>query len=256
MAPILLQELRVRASADGLAEVSVAHLAGTLGGLSDRHIQRLLRLLEAAGDIFAVRKAGGRGRPAQYRVRTSSDVTLSSSPEKGDLNVTLSEDVTLFDGQKGDLNVTLSGSDVTLSGLKGDTDAEGQVSPFPPPPFPPRPPYTPTPPTTTPTTRRLPPHARAAEVYRAVGAEPPAPGLLNHWAKRLGGMDPLCALLDELAGAGHLTTKGPEYVFAAVKHRVSGVGKPLAPAVPARSVADRRRLDQAAALAGRRGGAA
>jgi hypothetical protein len=219
MAPLLLTALQIQANAEGLAEVTVAHLAGTLGS-SKRHIQRLLRLLETSGAITALRQAGGRGKPAQYQV------TLSVP--KDDLEVTLST-------PNGDAPVTLS----------------GQTTLFPPP-LPPTPPYTPT---STPTTTRR-PHTQAAEVYRSVGSEPPAPGVLNKWAKLLGGMDPLCTLLDELAAAGHLTTKGQAYVFGAVKNRAAGLSKPpaAAPALGGRGVVDPRRLAQAAALAGRRTG--
>ena len=78
----------------------------------------------------------------------------------------------------------------------------------------------------------------------------------NTWAKMLGGMDPLCALLAELAAAGHLTTKGQAYVFGAVKNRVAGLSRPpaAAPVPGGRGAVDPRRLAQAAALAGRRTG--
>jgi predicted ArsR family transcriptional regulator len=73
MAPLLLTTLQVQANAEGLTEVTVAQLAGILGS-SERQIQRLLRLLETSGAITALRKSGGRGKPAQYRL----------SPQGGD----------------------------------------------------------------------------------------------------------------------------------------------------------------------------
>ncbi len=65
MAPLLLNALHRQANPEGLAEVTVAQLASTLN-TTKRHVQRLLRVLETAGALTALRKAGGRGKPGQY----------------------------------------------------------------------------------------------------------------------------------------------------------------------------------------------
>jgi hypothetical protein len=279
MAPLLLTALQLQASAEGLVEVTVAQLARTLGS-SERQVQRLLRLLETSGAITALCKAGGRGKPAQYRISTSGGrqggdsssppgrggqgvrtpravLPVTHSAPKSDAPGTLSAFKGDISTPKGDVPGTHStpygDPPVTLSNPKSDTlgTLSGQTTLFRPP-LPPTPPYTPVSiPTTTSHS-----HAKAAEVYRGVGSEPPAPGVLNTWAKLLGGMDPLCTLLAELAAAGHLTTKGQAYVFGAVKNRAAGLSRPLAaaPVSGGPGTADPRRLAQAAALAGRRTG--
>jgi hypothetical protein len=68
--------------------------------------------------------------------------------------------------------------------------------------------------------------------------------VIRLWENTLGGPDPLCALLGDLAGAGHLASKSQSYIWKAVQNRAQR------PSRPAAGVDDRRR-QQAAALAQR-----
>jgi hypothetical protein len=90
--------------------------------------------------------------------------------------------------------------------------------------------------------------ARVADVYQLVAVEPPAPQVIGKWVRSIG-EEPLLALLQELAAQGHLAEKPVGYVHAAVRARI----EERAPRRPAAGPVDRRRLDQAARLAGRGG---
>lgn len=224
-----------------------------------RQAQRILRDLEADGTL-ELRPGRGRGRTSSYRLRLDpqaqnpqpeqgvTHATFSPgkggihdthSPEKGGADDTHSSGKGVvhatFSPKKGDTNDT-------FSPLKGGADAT--FSP------PSDSPLTPTQPDDH-DGRRLTPHQeavrRALEIYASIGASPPAPAVLQLWAKTLGGPDPLYELLADLAGAGHLASKGQGYVWKAVQNRGRG------PSRPAVGVDDRRR-QQAAAL--ERGGRA
>jgi hypothetical protein len=231
-----------------------------------RQAQRILRDLEADGTL-EVRPGSGRGRTSSYRLRPENqagkgDTHVTLSPGKGGAEDTLSAEKggghdTLFP-QKGDTQDTLSArkgvAGDTLYPRKGDMDdtlfpkkggVDDTLSP------PSDSPLTPTHPDDDHRDRRLAPQQetvrRAQEIYTSIGASPPEPGVLKLWANTLGGPDPLCELLKDLAGAGHLASKSQGYVWKAVQNRRRGSSRPAAGV-------DERRRQQAAALA--RGGRA
>jgi hypothetical protein len=219
-----------------------------------RQAQRILRDLEADSTL-EVRPGSGRGRTSSYRLRLENQVEKgvmhgTLSPEKGVTEATLSPEKggvhdTLLP-RKGDTHDALSvgkgGADDTLSATKGGVD--DTLSP------PSDSPLTPTQPDDH-HHRRLTPQQetvrRALEIYASIGASPPEPAVIRLWANTLGGPAPLCELLADLAGAGHLASKSQGYVWKAVQNRVRGSSRPTAGM-------DARRRQQAAALA--RGGRA
>ncbi|HWM95203.1 MAG TPA: hypothetical protein VN493_30900 [Thermoanaerobaculia bacterium] len=180
-----------------------------------RQAQRILRDLEAAGTL-EVRQGVGRGRTSAYRLRLEKGVIHATfSSEKGGAEDTLSPGkggvhVAHFP-EKGDTQDAFSPG-------KGGTD--DTFSP------PSDSPLTPTQPDDHHPDRRLTAQQetvrRAQEIYASVGASPPDPGVIRLWANTLGGPDPLCQLLADLAGAGHLASKSQGYVWKAVQNRVRG----------------------------------
>jgi len=163
-------------------------------------------------DTLSVEKGGG--HDTLFPKKGDTQDTLSAP--KGDMSDTL------FPG-KGGVDDTLSPpSDSPLTPTHPDDDHDRRLTPQ------------------QETVRR------AQEIYASIGASPPEPGVLKLWANTLGGPAPLCELLKDLAGAGHLS-KGQGYVWRAVQNRVRGTSRPAAGV-------DARRRQQAAALA--RGGRA
>jgi hypothetical protein len=269
----LLDALRALANAEGVVEATVAQLAGTLGNMSDRQVQRLLRDLTAAGRLEALRTSGGRGRPAQYRVVkgdiSGAERVTCAAPEGGAEPERVTPHVTLS-APKGDIRKERVTQDVALSPFV-------ETPPFPPcpplPPAPPIPPISPNPFLADPDEQAPPARAQKGdkdatlsrpqnrtvrcveEVYERGGAVPPAASVAVTWANKIG-LEPLLELLDQLAAQGHLADKPQAYVHKCVMGRVGrpvGSSRPVAGGAPG---VDRRRLDQAAALGSRRGGAA
>lgn len=202
-----------------------------------RQAQRILRDLETAGTL-EVRPGVGRGRTSSYRLRLEKGVVQDTfSSEKGGAEDTFSVGKggahDTFSPGKGDIQ------DAFCAGKGGmeDTFSPPSDSPLIPPTHP-----------DDGHERRLTSQQetvrRAQEIYAGVGASPPDPGVIKLWANTLGGPDPLCELLADLAGAGHLS-KGQGYVWRAVQNRKGGSSRPV-------SGVDARRRQQAAALA--RGG--
>jgi DNA-binding MarR family transcriptional regulator len=246
---LLLMALADAANDEGWSSPKISWLAER-SRISTRQVQRLLRQLEEEG-VLETRPGGGRRLPSYYRV-------LVSAAQKGDIHVTLSHP----EAGKDDTSVTVSAeaagkgdAHVTLSPEKGDAHVT-LSSPFPPaPPIPPSPPPSP-----SPLTSHQEALHRVSEIYHTFGAEPPAPSIVMLWLSTMGGIEPLCTLLHDLAGQGHLTSKPQGYVWAAVKSRQGGSTPPgRPPGRPGRHHAagvDDRRRAQAAALAGRDTGGA
>lgn len=251
---LLVLALADAADDEGWSSPKVAWLAER-ARIKPRQVQRILHDLQAEGAL-EVRTGRGRGRTSSYRLRLPKPAekgvvhdtlspgkhvihdTLSSgkggtgdtfSPGKGVIQDTLSPE----HPEKGDIQDTFSAG----KGGADDTFSPPSDSPL-----------TPTLPDDDHHHRGLNSQqetvGRAREIYASIGASPPEPAVIRLWEQTLGGPDPLCALLGDLAGAGHLASKSQGYVWKAVQNRAR------TPNRPAVGVDDRRR-QQAAALARR-----
>ena len=99
----------------GVCNPSVALLASE-AGLSERTVQRVLRLLESAGVVEVVEAGGGRSWKSSYRIHPGKGVRLSPFVRKGDTKTPFTPE-----------RVSESPERVSHSRIKGDTVTPEQV---------------------------------------------------------------------------------------------------------------------------------
>jgi hypothetical protein len=251
----------------------------TFAGLARLHRRRLLQILQqlTADQELEIRPGGGRGHHSTYRLRLGENSAETCTVSPGATPSETVQDPAPF-SEKGEATCTLSAqkgaAECTLSTLKGA--AECTLSAPPCPPFPPHP-QSPLNPPKKQDPSSLPPDssepfsplpeprslsAPQSAVFRVnllledAGVPLPTPAQIGHWSKTLGGLEPLLELLGRLIHAG-LANKREPIVYA---HRV--VMERAARPEPARAAnllrtagVDDKRREQAARIAGKRGGA-